>query len=329
MNELTALCPAGWPNAYLHLLSPFAIQFTESFGIRWYGLAYLAGFYLGYLAIIFLSHNKRIALKASLASDFVFTAALGVVIGGRLGYCILYQPEHLISFSAAFPFWKVLAINEGGMASHGGILGMMIAIWYFARKQQLSFVALLDLTSIGGTIGIFFGRLANFVNGELLGRIAPPCYRYAVKFPTELNDPLLIESARSGVPEAIATLHQTLAGRYPSQLFEAGLEGLLPFLVLLYLWRKPQKPGVIAASFLLIYPIGRFLGENYRMPDAHIGFEALGFTRGQWLSVAMMVASIVLATKWLRSSAAPHGGWLRNSSPVKELKDPDENKRAN
>lgn len=324
--EMEAVCPGGWPDAYLHLLSPFAIQFTENFGLRWYGLSYLTGFYLGYLAILWLSTRQRISLAASLVSDFVFTAALGVVVGGRLGYCILYQPSNLIEFTSEAPFWKLLAINEGGMASHGGIAGMMLAVLWFARKHNLNVLELFDLTCIGGPIGIFFGRLANFVNGELWGRIAPECYRWAVKFPGELGgatgidsrlnefgaslgNHALIKAAQLGNPEAIAALQEALPGRYPSQLFEAFLEGFLPLVIILWLWRMPRKPGVIAATFLFIYPIARFLGENYRMPDAHLGFQALGLTRGQWLSIAMLVISAVLVHRWRRSTAKPHGGW--------------------
>ncbi len=325
---MSELCPGGWPDAYLHLLSPFLVQFTETFGIRWYGLAYLVGFYVGYLAIRWMSDRGRISLPSALASDFVFTAAIGVVIGGRLGYCLLYQPSHLITFTTEFPFWKLFAINEGGMASHGGIAGMMLAICWFAHKNKLSVVGLFDLTVLGGSIGIFFGRLANFVNGELWGRIAPPCYRFAVKFPTELTgangvDPrlgeygaklgnhALLQAAKTGNIDAISALHDALPGRYPSQLFEAGLEGLLPLIVIAFVWRKPRKPGLIAATFLLVYPIARFIGENYRMPDAHLGYQALGLTRGQWLSIAMLVVSVLLAMRWRKSSAAPHGGWWK------------------
>jgi phosphatidylglycerol:prolipoprotein diacylglycerol transferase len=332
---MTETCSGGWPAAYLHLLSPFAVQLTDSFGIRWYGLAYLVGFYLGYLAIRWLGKRERIELPPTMAADFVFTAAIGVLVGGRLGYCIFYNPSHLITFTSELPFWKALAINEGGMASHGGIIGMMLAIWWFARKNKFNYLALIDLTVIGGTIGIFFGRIANFVNGELFGRIAPPCYRFAVKFTSELSGPhgldprlselaakmggrainngTVIEAARNGNLEAIAALHQALPGRYPSQLFEGILEGLIPFIIIAIVWRVARRPGFIAATFLLIYPIGRFIGEHYRMPDAHIGFQALGLTRGQWLSVAMLVISIFLMYRWRKADAQPHGGWWRST----------------
>lgn len=325
---MSEICPGGWPNAYLHLLSPFLVQFTENFGIRWYGLAYLTGFYIGYLIIRWMALHQRISLPAALVSDFVFTAAIGVVIGGRLGYCILYQPSHLITFTSETPFWKVFAINEGGMASHGGIAGLMIAVWWFARRNHLKAVELFDLTALGGVIGIFFGRLANFVNGELWGRIAPPCYRFAVKFPTELGglngiDPrlgeygaklgnhALIVAAKAGNLDAIAALREALPGRYPSQLFEAGLEGLLPFIIIAVIWCKPRKPGLISAAFLLVYPIARFIGENYRMPDAYLGYQALGLTRGQWLSIGMLLVSVILALRWRKSAAVPHGGWWK------------------
>lgn len=173
-------------DAYLLTLDPFAIQITESFGIRWYGLAYLVGFYCGYLLIRWMARRGISPVPVELAGDFVFTAALGTVIGGRLGYCVFYSPDLLRSFRSDFPFWGVLAINEGGMASHGGIIGIIVACLLFGRRHHLPAFHLFDLTTLGGTIGIFFGRIANFINGELVGRAAPTGYRWGVKFPQDI-----------------------------------------------------------------------------------------------------------------------------------------------
>ena len=175
-----------WPNSYFHNLSPFLIQFSENFGIRWYGLSYLLGFFLGYRFILWLSRRGLTALRPEQAADFVFCVALGTVIGGRLGYCVFYSPELLMHFEASFPFWGVLAINKGGMASHGGIIGIFLATLIFARRHRLPFLQLLDLNTIGGTLGIFFGRIANFINSELVGRQAPPGLPWAVKFPKDI-----------------------------------------------------------------------------------------------------------------------------------------------
>ena len=270
-----------WPNAYLHTLNPFALKFTDTFGIRWYGLAYLAGFLCSYLFIAWLGRRKLTPLPHELASDFVFTVAIGTVIGGRLGYCIFYAPELFSRITSSPPYWGVLAINEGGMASHGGIFGIICACLFYARRHRLSALALFDLCTVGGALGIFFGRLANFVNGELVGRVAPAGYHWAVKFPQDIllwphsepariatltpvfplvgisNDYFehlqrtgVVESALYRTVEAVQAgnlavqeaLRPLLDGRYPSQLFEAGLEGLFLFCAVMLIWRVPQKP---------------------------------------------------------------------------------------
>ena len=171
---------------YVHDLNPFALQFTESFGIRWYGLAYLAGFYAAFLIISWMGKRGLSPLPPALASDFVFTAAMGTIIGGRLGYCLFYSQDLLTQFSSSPPFWGVFAINRGGMASHGGIIGIVCACIYFGKKHKITPPHLFDLTTLGGSIGIFFGRLANFVNGELVGRPTSSDIPWAVKFPQDI-----------------------------------------------------------------------------------------------------------------------------------------------
>lgn len=174
------------PDAYLHSLNPFAIHISGNFGIRWYGLAYLAGFVIAYYIILFLAKRGLSLLKPEQVSDFVFSAALGTVIGGRLGYCLFYSPDLFAKFNTSFPFWGVLAINEGGMASHGGIIGIMAACYLYGRKHNVSALHLFDLTTLGGTAGIFFGRIANFINGELVGRPVESAVPWAVKFPQDI-----------------------------------------------------------------------------------------------------------------------------------------------
>lgn len=175
-----------WPNAYVNTLSPFLIQFSENFGIRWYGLSYLIGFFLGYHFMLWLARRGLTALRPEQVADFVFCVALGTVIGGRLGYCVFYAPELLVHFEPSIPFWGVLAINRGGMASHGGIIGIFVASLIFAWRHRLPFLQLLDLNTIGGSLGIFFGRIANFINSELVGRQAPAGLPWAVKFPKDI-----------------------------------------------------------------------------------------------------------------------------------------------
>jgi phosphatidylglycerol:prolipoprotein diacylglycerol transferase len=174
--------------AYLHRIDPFAIQFGEDAGIRWYGLSYLAGFLAAYLIIRALARPGRSPLPRAKAPDFIFTVALATVVGGRLGYCIFYDPAKFIDFSPDFPFWGVLAIHQGGMASHGGIAGIAVGALLYARRQKLPLTHLLDLCAFGGVIGVAFGRLANFVNGELIGKVASAKLPWAVKFPQAMLD---------------------------------------------------------------------------------------------------------------------------------------------
>lgn len=332
---------------YIHSLDPFAIQFTETFGIRWYGLAYLSGFVFGYLTCLWLIRKGRSALPEADLADFVTFMAIGVLAGGRLGYCLFYAPDLLVSWDSQFPFWGALKVNEGGMASHGGIFGVMLVCWFYAKRKKLPFLHVLDLTAIGGSIGFFFGRIANFINGELYGRVAPEGTWWAVKFPQEMllwpkqefnrlvdlgavmdnlgsmqnslgeriqvnaeiwqnwlnnyygRDGMarqniyagiedLIQATQAGNAEVIQALGPLLSPRYPSQLVQSVLEGLLVFLALLWIWRKPQKPGVVGGWFGVLYCIARIIGEQFRMPDSHIGFQLFGLTRGQWISIGFL-----------------------------------------
>jgi phosphatidylglycerol---prolipoprotein diacylglyceryl transferase len=177
--------------AWLHTIDPFAIKFPDwspLAGIRWYGLSYLLGFVLGYFLIRRVVRVGVSTLKPAEVGDFIVWAAIGVVVGGRLGYCVFYQPRMFITFTSSPPWWDALAINKGGMASHGGMIGGVIACWLYARTRKHSLPHLIDLAAFGTPIGMFFGRLANFVNGELLGRPCSPDLPWAVKFPQELRD---------------------------------------------------------------------------------------------------------------------------------------------
>lgn len=174
-------------------------QLVSNFGIRWYGLAYLTGFVVGYLIIRGLCSRGRLLISHERVGDFVFAVALGTIVGGRLGYCVFYSPELLIDFSSRPPFWGVLAVHNGGMASHGGIIGIVFACYLFARKNNIPTAHLCDLTTLGGTVGVFFGRIANFINCELVGRPASEGVRWAVKFPQDIfswpaHDPNLLVS---------------------------------------------------------------------------------------------------------------------------------------
>lgn len=345
-------------NNYVHQLDPFLIQFTENLGIRWYGLAYLCGFLVAYLTTYYMARRGTIQISADKVGDFITYVAVGTLVGGRLGYVLFYGPHLFWTFSSDFPFWGVLEVHKGGMASHGGILGVMVGAFLFARREGAHPMHVVDLCVFGGSIGIFFGRIANFINGELYGREVAEPISWAVKFPQEifawgsseigklraLGDAvahlppnlgvskdqwlqwvsqytadaqnkiafvkeqiiLATQNQNQGVIEALQTV---LTPRYPSQLIQGFLEGLLVFLILSLIWLRPQKPGFIAAIFGILYSIARIIGEQYRLPDAHIGYELLGLTRGQWLSIGMLGLAIGILVWSLRSKHKPIGGW--------------------
>ena len=249
---------------FLHTFDPFAIQFTENFGIRWYGLAYLAGFLLGYLFVIRLSKLKRSPIPITKVGDFIFAMVLSVLLGGRLGYCLFYRPELFFDFSSTIPFWGVLAIHEGGMASHGGVIGFIAGCILFGRKHKYPIGHLFDLTLVGIFLGVFFGRIANFINGELYGRITN--VPWAVKFP-----------GADGF-------------RHPSQLYEAA-KNLIIFTVLWFIRNKSFPKGFLFGTFICMYSALRFFIEFFREADIQVGY-IYGLTLGQVLNMVMFVIGI-------------------------------------
>jgi phosphatidylglycerol---prolipoprotein diacylglyceryl transferase len=255
-----------------------------SFGpiaVRWYALAYIVGILLGWLyarAII-----RRDALwggKAPMTvadyDDFVLWVTLGIIVGGRLGYVLFYNPGYFAAHPAEiFQLWK------GGMSFHGGFLGCVLAVVLFARQRGLSILSLGDTTCAAGTIGIFLGRIANFINGELWGR--PTDVPWAMVFP-------------SGGPFP----------RHPSQLYEAGLEGLVLFVVLngLICAGALRRPGFILGAFAFGYGGARAICEHFREPDPQLGFLWGGLTMGTLLSLPLMLAGIVLMAVAMRRQPA-------------------------
>lgn len=250
---------------WTHDLDPVAIRFPEGWflhGIHWYGLAYAAGFFA---AALLLSRWRRqgIAPIANVAdeSNLITAIMLGVVLGGRLGHVLLYAREEFLADPA-----MVFRVWQGGMASHGGFLGVILAGYWFSRTRCVSFLKVGDLLCAMAPAGIFFGRLANFVNAELVGR--PSDVAWAVIFPREGLEP-----------------------RHPSQLYEAIGEGLLPMLWVF--WRYPKKlsPGRIAGEFLLIYSAARFVSEFFRLPeDGYI----MGLTAGQFWTLPLAILGLSL-----------------------------------
>ena len=344
---------------YVHQIDPFLFQFTENFGIRWYSLAYILAFVSAYYFMLFIQRKKKSFLtKTKEISDFLTLVFLGVFLGGRFGYVIFYSPHILLEFSSSFPFWEALAVHKGGMSSHGGILGVIAACFvqrFLWKDKPCSVLGLMDLLVIPASLGFFLGRIANFINGELYGRVVEGHFRWAVQFPSEvyewasqiqrekleslheavsalgvsLNRPWqeivedfplvgqkavystleqLVKATQEGNQAVIKALSQVLSPRYPSQLFQAFLEGFLLVLFLLWVWRKPRKHGVMASYFGMGYCFMRVLGENYRMPDSHIGFELWNLTRGQWLSLGLLVLFIGMLIFSLKKSQTSHKG---------------------
>ena len=173
--------------AYLHDIDPYAIRIWEGRLIRWYGLSYLAGFLVAYLIIKRIAQLGNSPLKVKQVGDLVMALAVGVVVGGRLGYVVFYQPSLLVTFTGELPYWQLLAINQGGMASHGGLIGLVAASLWYARRNQILWRHVIDLAAFALPIGLFFGRVANFVNGELYGRRCADDFALAVKFPQEMQ----------------------------------------------------------------------------------------------------------------------------------------------
>lgn len=247
-------------------IDPIAIQLGPV-AIRWYALAYIAGLLLGWRLLLRLARLPGAPMTRADADDFVTWAVAAVILGGRLGYVVFYNP----AYYAAHPV-EILFLWRGGMSFHGGLLGIIVAEIWFCRRRGLPLLKVADMVAVAAPIGLFFGRIANFVNAELYGRITD--VPWAMVFP-------------GGGP----------APRHPSQLYEAALEGIVLFAVIYWLYRQPQvraKPGLAAGAFLLGYGVIRLSLELVRQPDAHIGLLGLGATLGQWLSVPVLAFGLYL-----------------------------------
>jgi phosphatidylglycerol:prolipoprotein diacylglycerol transferase len=261
------------PFAYwVHTLDPFLIEFSDGFGIRYYGLAYLAGF----VASAWVLHRYWCAGRSPFAlnaiTDLMTYIVVGTLVGGRLGYFLLYQLGTLRSDP-----WSVFRVWEGGMASHGGFVGVLLGMWLWARKRKVHLFAVSDLIVTVAPIGLLFGRIANFINGELVGKVTT--VSWAVIFPQNEYD--------RGLMQALP--------RHPSQLYAAALEGAL---LLAYMqwrfWRSQaarDRPGQLSAEFLIVYAIVRVVAEAFREPDAPL---VLGLSRGVFYSLFMLIAGVAI-----------------------------------
>jgi phosphatidylglycerol:prolipoprotein diacylglycerol transferase len=241
--------------------------------IRWYGIMYLIGFVIAFFVMRYLAIKKKVKLSGDDLWDFIFYAMLGVIIGGRLGYCLFYAPGYYFLHPL-----KVLALWEGGMSFHGGFIGVFLGTIYYCWKKKVAFYDVADIAVAAAPLGIGLGRIGNFINGELYGRATD--VPWCMIFP-------------GGGPVC----------RHPSQLYESLTEGFLLFAILFFMNVRGARRGVPFWSFFLFYGLFRFINEFFREPDAQLGFIFGPFTMGQLLSSPMIVAGAVMVMYLLTRKA--------------------------
>ena len=254
-------------------IDPVALQIGP-IAIHWYGLTYLAAFALFFfLATRRLRHEPFASITGPGAwarrdiEDMLFLGVMGVVIGGRLGYCLFYKP----AYYAAHPL-EILAIWQGGMSFHGGLIGVLVSQWWFARSRHRPWLQEMDFIAPCVPLGLASGRAGNFINGELWGRFSSPDLPWGMVF----------KNSGSMLP------------RHPSQVYQFLLEGVLLFVLLWLYARKPRRMGQVSGAFLVGYGVFRFIAEFYRQPDDYLGILALGMSMGQWLCVPMVLAGVAM-----------------------------------
>lgn len=300
---------------WVHSLDPFAVRLGGGFGVRWYGLAYLAAFATAYFVYLFLAKRGFSVIPAEKVGDFITGCAVfGVLLGGRLGYMLFYDLHGFLADPLLF-----FRVWEGGMSAHGGMIGVVLYTLWYAWRHRVNWPGLGDNLVVGAPLGLFFGRMANFINGELYGR--PSDVPWAMKFPHEiyemtptvqrevlvraqevLGGPVGVDQVVSlapSTPELRAALADVLTPRHPSQLYEGLLEGLFLFAVLWFLRTRVRVAnGVITGVFFIGYALLRSVAEFFRFPDA--GYVGI-LTRGQFFSVFLLfLGAGFLVAAWFR-----------------------------
>jgi phosphatidylglycerol:prolipoprotein diacylglycerol transferase len=262
--------------------------------VRWYGLMYLIGF------VLFVVFGKIRARQNLLTGwhprdvdDMLFYGVFGVILGGRLGYILFYKPMYYLAHPV-----ETVAIWQGGMSFHGGFLGVLIALWVYARVRHKRWLDVTDFVAPLIPLGLAFGRLGNFINGELWGRVTDAGARWAVLFPQAADEDKawMAAHAQQALARGLTELYERtgMLPRHASQLYEAGLEGVALF-VLLWIYARRKRPlGAVSGLFLIGYGAFRFIVEFAREPDDFLGLLALGLSMGQWLSLPMIVAGAAL-----------------------------------
>ncbi|MPS93998.1 MULTISPECIES: prolipoprotein diacylglyceryl transferase [Comamonas] len=257
---------------YPHI-DPVAVQIGP-LAVHWYGITYLVAFglflFLGtrrlhHPPFKYMTGDRAWARKD--VEDILFLGVLGVVVGGRIGYCLFYKPGYYLSHPL-----EILAVWQGGMSFHGGLLGVIGSMIWFARSRKRNWLEVADFVAPCVPTGLAAGRIGNFINGELWGRFASAELPWAMVFP------------QSG----------SMLPRHPSQIYQFLMEGLLLFIILWLYARKERKPGQVAAVFLIGYGVFRFIAEYFREPDDFLGILSLGMSMGQWLCLPMIVAGVLM-----------------------------------
>lgn len=342
---------------YVHDLNPVIFSITDTLALRWYGFAYLVGFVAGYFLLAWLSRRNLFPVPKEKLSDFItYVAIIGVLVGGRLGYVLFYQlPNHGLAEFVKDPL-MALRVWEGGMASHGGMIGVGLYTFYYAWKHRVKWVAVLDGLAIVAPVGLFFGRMANFINGELYGRLTPAGSSQGIIFPAELSqDPHLFVKVASriydtpglaeklaftgtpvpdqmtaawvidrvrdtpAVKEIVAEAMQDHA-RYPSQLYEALAEGVMLFAVLWFIRVKFPRAynGVFCGVFAILYAVGRIICEEFREPDSPF---SMGLTRGQFLSVFLILVGVAFLAYAFKTKGHVQDCTFYDPAPKKEAEE--------
>ena len=333
----------------VHTVNPFAIDFGGGFGIRWYGLSYLAGFVVAWLVLRWMALHRRTPLTVTQVGDLITYLVVGVIVGGRLGDVLFYHQSLLWKFGGAFPFWGVLEIHKGGMSSHGGIVGVIAASVLFARKFRIPWLHATDLACFAAPPGLAFGRLANWVNGELPGKALPASMQgdppwWSVKYPEEVLSEgfarmselaqlpavrdLVARTAGTGEPLADAVYRACYLGnralveqvaplltaRYPNNFIQTATDGIGLGLAMLLVGLVPRKPGVLSGTFLATYGVLRLASESVREPDEGV-FTAGPLTLPMLLSLAMVVAGLALVRACSRRPSPAYGGVIGRDPP--------------
>ena len=290
-------------------MDPFVFELSEGVGPRWYGVSYMMGFVAAWLVLRWLARTGRVPLRSEQVGDYITWAIVGVVVGGRLGHAVLYDRALLWTFSPSVPFWELLAIHRGGMASHGGIAGVILASALFARRNGFAPLAMIDTAAFITPPGLMFGRLANWVNGELPGKALPEAMQasppwWSVKYPEEAlqlaatpdayaHAKHLVAMAYSGDARAITEVAALVPARYPNNFIQAFTDGPALMLLFVAVWWRPRLAGALSGAFLIGYGVLRNVSEQFREPDAEV-FAIGPLTTPMLVSGGMVVAGIAV-----------------------------------